>query len=152
MIKFIKSVKDDIAKKDVYVWNVNVDSMNLFVSLGIMLIDIKGFVLPQGNNLKGDNTIMNRPLVTIEEFNQKFNAVLITADYCVTIKEAEHLINKPIFKFTEILSINQSLYNKNIYLYGIGQGAKEISENLFKENIKVRGYVVTQTYRGGVYT
>ena len=150
MIKFIKSVKEDIAKKDVYVWNVNVDSMNLFVSLGIMLIDVKGFVLPPYIKDDSKKTIMNRPLVSIEEFNKKDNAVLITADYCETIMGVDFPIDTLIYKYNdEIFETDRNLYEKNVYVYGTGKGAKRIKEYLNNENIKITGYVTTTSARGG---
>lgn len=143
VIKFIKSVREDILEKNIYIWNVNTDSMDIFVYLGIMLVDIKGFVLSQDTNAGKNTTVMNRPLITIEEFNEKSNAILITADYCVTIEDAKHLINKPIFKYSDILGTDSNLYRKNVYLYGAGKGAEKLTNELMKDGVDIKGYIIS---------
>lgn len=144
MLKFIKTIKEDILEKDIYIWNINVDSLDIFLFLGLKHINIKGFVRPLRYTFGDVETILNIPIVSIEEFNNKDNVVLIIADYCITINEFKHLINKPIFNYSDIISIDKNLYIKNVYIYGIGYGAKKITDFFNEHGIKIKGYITTE--------
>lgn len=141
MICTIKTLKEDLRIKKIYIWNINRDSVDLFLQAALSRIDIQGFVTIQPEYI--GQSYMNRPIVSSEQVKKEKDSVVLLAD-----KVSKDVLD--IFQpgqsmfWSDSLEINHELYQKGVIIYGVGGGAKQLREFLDNEGISVERYCVTQ--------
>lgn len=142
MKKNLYVVSEEYQKKDIYVYGVSKDSVNVFAYITLHDGEVTGFVDDSGSVI-GDS-FMNRVIISEKEFEDTEDAVLVipnlvSRDSVKTCKE--------IFYWREILEVNLDIGEKNIYVYGLGVVGKKICKKLDEENIKIKGVCISD--RGG---
>lgn len=143
MIGWLYSLKKQYAGKNIYVWDINRHSIELFGVLAFMKVDIKGFITPE-EQYEGQ-TYMNRPVTLLKQIMQDINNVVVADDGVP--EDKFHLKSDRIVRLWDILELNKELKKERIIIYGIGKGADRISELLLKNEIDIDLYCVTQNDR-----
>ncbi|MDE5698662.1 MAG: hypothetical protein K2I96_14840, partial [Lachnospiraceae bacterium] len=142
MRKNLYVISEEYQKKDIYVYGVSRDSVDVFAYITLHNGEVTGFVDDSGSVI--GNRFMNRDIISEKEFEDIEDAVLVlpyflTKDSVKTCKEK--------FYWREILEVNLDIGEKNIYVYGLGKVGKEICKKLDEGNIKIKGVCISD--RGG---
>lgn len=141
MLKLLYTLSDEVKSKDIYVWDINKDSITEFTKLAIRQIDVKGFIAREEKYV--GEWYINRPVVGIQEVLHRENMLVILSEKCNRSKIPE-AIDQKAFLFSELLQIDDELRRKKVYIYGAGEGAQSIYDDLREEGIEIEGFCVTK--------
>ena len=138
MIKNLYVVSKEYREKDIYIYGVSRDSVDVFANITLRNGEVTGFVDDSGSVI-GDS-FMNRVIISEKEFEYTEAAVLVLPGYVAkdSVKTC-----KEKFYWREILEVNLDIGEKNIYVYGLGKVGKEICKKLDEENIKIKGVCIS---------
>ena len=142
MKKNLYVVSEEYQKKDIYVYGVSRESVDVFANITLNNGEVAGFVDNSGSVI-GDS-FMNRIIISEKDFEDTEAAVLVLPDF-VTRDSVKTCKEK--FYWREILEVNLDIGEKNIYVYGLGEVGKKICKKLDEENIKIKGVCISN--RGG---
>ncbi len=142
MKKNLYVVSEAYQNKDIYVYGVSRDSVDVFANITLHDGEVAGFVDDSGS-VTGDR-FMNRHIISEKEFEDTETAILVLPEF-VTRDSVKTCKEK--FYWREILEVNPHIGEKNIYVYGLGKVGKEVCRKLDKENTKIKGVCITD--RGG---
>lgn len=149
MINALFSLGGKYKDKTIYVWDVNRDSMVVFMWLAFAQIDIKGFVADEEYAGK---VYMNRIVVGIKQICNDENAIILVSE---NVPEAKvcMLPSKKVLYWKNILELNDDLMQKKVIVYGIGAGAEALCNQLSLKGIEPSLFCVTKKdgdvqYRG----
>ena len=78
MVCALYTLKKQYQNKEIYIWNVNRDSIAMFIEMAFRRIVVQGFVCAQ-EKYAGELYI-NCPVVTLEQIQNNENAVLFVSD------------------------------------------------------------------------
>lgn len=140
MVRLLLTLSEEMKARDIYVWNVDKDSITEFTKLAFRQIDVKGFVT-QEETCIGER-YMNRPVVAPEEVLGNENAVIILSEKCNRGRIPEAVARKS-YLLSELLQIDEELKKKSVYIYGTGAGAKEMFHQLKNSGIEIEAFCVT---------
>lgn len=141
MIYTLYSLKKIYSDKKVYVWNVNRDSMGVFLKAALMGIDIQGFVTPQDQYVGEE--YLNRPVISSTQIEKNTDNIVLIAD--IVSEEAYNIIpsdQRVLWK--DSLEIREELRSGKIIIYGTGQGCEQLCKVLREENISAELFCVTK--------
>lgn len=139
MIKHIETLKSALEGKRIYVWDTARKAVWVFSTLALRGIDVAGFVT-NFEEFVGES-IMGRPIISLEEFSQIENAVAIVDDdvrsgaFSVIASAGEALYRK------EALELNPALQNASLYVFGIDDNTWRIAKRLAREGVEIRGFI-----------
>ena len=121
MIKYIHTLKRELAGRHIYIWDISKRSTWVLSMLAYRGISVTGFVTDV-ERFAGE-TFMNRPVVTQDEYLKDPDAVLIYEDYTHdrVLKEALDLPH--VYRYRDTLELNPELFERDLYLYGTTSGA-----------------------------
>ena len=148
MICELYSLKKKYLDKKVYIWNVNRDSIVLFIMLAFRRIDIQGFIIPQEEY--EDKIYMNRPVYTFNQMDFGDDSIIIVSDE-VSKNKISMLNSERIVYWSDAIGINEELRQKKVIIYGTGDGANKLCRVLDKEKIDVELYCVTKKNNAADY-
>lgn len=143
MIGWLYGLKEQYSDKNIYVWDINRHSTELFGELAFMKVDIKGFITPEEQYV--GQTYMNRPITFLKQVIQDINSVVVADDGVSEDKFS--LKSDRIVRLSDMLELNEELKKGSVIIYGIGKGADRITELLLKNEIDIELYCVTQNDR-----
>lgn len=133
-----KTIKKAYKNKKIYIWNVNRDSIALFMKAAFHGISIRGFVT--FGEYAGES-YMNRPVVDIHEMET--GSVILAADN-VLQDERNMLPDDGIISWSDVLEVNEELYEKKIIVYGTGMGAETLCEKLLEHGLEADLFCMTK--------
>lgn len=141
MISLLSVLKSEYKNKNVYIWNINRNSMNVFAMAIFRKIDIQGFVTSQEEYV--GEIYMNRPVVALKEIEDCDDIIILLDD------ETDHnalklLPDEKIVYWSDALELNRKLKEERIIIYGTGYGAECLYEELLSEGIEPELYCVTK--------
>lgn len=140
MVRLLYTLSENIKKKDIYIWDINKDSITEFTKLAIRQIDIKGFVTNE--KMYVGEQYMNRPIIGIQELLENEDAIIILSEKCDRSK-IPVTVNKRAYLLSDLLQIDEGLRQKKVYIYGAGVGGKDIYAKLKNSNIDIEAFCVT---------
>lgn len=142
MIKNLYVVSEVYQRKDIYIYSVSRDSVDVFANITLHNGEVAGFVDDSGSVI-GDR-FMNRAIISEEEFEDTEDAVLVLPEFVArdSVKTC-----KEKFYWREILDMNLDIRGKKIYVYGLGKVGQEVCKKLDEENIEIKGVCISD--RGG---
>lgn len=138
MKKNLYVVSDEYQKKDIYVYGVSRDSVDVFAYITLHNGEVTGFVDDSGSVI-GDS-FMNRAIISEQEFEDIETSVLVLPGFVT--KDSVRTCKEKLY-WWEILEVNLNIDEKNIYVYGLGKVGKEICKKLDEENIKIKGVCIS---------
>lgn len=141
MICALHTLKKIYMEKDIYIWNINRDSVFLFAKLFFRRIDIKGFVTDEEEYV--GEMYMNRPILALEQVIQNDNSILLVSDE-VSENRKKILPETKVLLWSDALEMDSNLKQHKIIIYGTGYGADQLEKNLLREGIEVSLYCVTK--------
>lgn len=141
MICMLKTLKADLITKKIYIWNINRDSVDLFLKAALSRIDIQGFVTIQEEYI--GQSYMNRPIISLDQVKKEEDSLVLLADK-VPEKIVDIFPSGKAFFWSDSLELNNELFHKGVIIYGVGGGAKQLREFLDEEGIFVERYCVTK--------
>lgn len=142
MLHLLEGLKEEFQKKYIYIWNINQSSAILFLDLSFHDIETYGFVVSDeeaaryGNNIQ----LFNRPILSVTEFLQQHDVVLVTLDNVSTIYSAQLPPQVKWYRRKEILGFASGIKGKKIYVYGTGSNANQMSEKMIEAGVVIKGY------------
>lgn len=142
MKKNLYIISEEYQKKDIYIYNVSRDSVNVFSNITLHNGEVAGFVDDSGSVI-GDR-FMNRVIISEKEFEDREAAILVLPEF-VTKDSVKTCKEK--FYWREILEVNLDIGKKNIYVYGLGEVGRKICKKLDEKNINIKGVCISD--RGG---
>lgn len=145
MIRPLYTIKEIYRNKNIYIWNINRNSIDLFIDIAFKKINIQGFVTIQQEYV--GQTYMNRPVVDIEQVKQDKDSIIFLADE-VPLENLKGIEGIEAVYWSESQEINKELHQKKIIIYGTGEGAKALIESLTEENLEEALYCVTKKGEG----
>ena len=143
MVKLLYTLPDEIQKKDIYIWDIDKDSITEFTKLAIRQIDIKGFIVPEEKYIGEE--YLNRPIVGIGAVQE--DIIVIRSDKCDR-KRIPEVIRRKAFLYTELIQVDQGLKRKKVYIYGAGKGGEEIYKVLRQNEIEIEAFCVSEKKDG----
>lgn len=147
MLKSLYTLSEQYKNRKLIIYGVNRSSINTFARLALNYqVDIFGF-WDVTNRFTGDY-LVNRQIINIDQI-LKMNDVLVIVPKVQAKQEVRKLLGKDadVFYADEILSLNQTLQDKKIYIYGIGNRGAVIYDSLLNQGIKIEGVCVTEPGR-----
>ncbi len=141
MINALYTLKNEYHDKEIFIWNVNRDSLGLFMRIAFSGINIRGFVTLQEEYT--GQVYLNRPIVALSEIRKIENALILVADG-VPQHIMDCLPDGKTLYWTEASGINEKLLHSRIIVYGTGGGAERIQTLLKQEGLSEELYCVTK--------
>ena len=117
MVHLLYTLPDEIKQKNIYIWNVDKDSITEFTKFALRQIDIKGFITQEKAYI--GEFYMNRPVMKIEDALNDNKAVIILSAKCDRSRIPEE-VNQKAFLLSELLQIDEELKRRTVYIYGAG--------------------------------
>ena len=142
MIRHIKTLKQELNGKKLYIWDVGKKATWVFSFLAYRLINVTGFVTPL-EKYAGE-TFMNRPIITMDEFGNEPDAVLIYDDSLSLSDLPEPVRGRSCIRYSEALEYHPELYRHSHYLYGTAGGAWSLLKEFVQRNISVKGFLLSE--------
>lgn len=146
MVKLLYTLPDEIQKRDIYIWDINKDSITEFTKLAVRQIDIRGFIV-QEEKYVGEQ-YLNRPIVGIGAVQEREDIIVIVSGKCDR-KKIPEVIQRKAFLYTDLIQVDQKLREQKVYIYGAGEGGKDIYGELRKNNIRIEAFCVSDRNDGG---
>ena len=141
MIYALYTLMKKYRNKKIFIWNVNRDSMGIFLNASFAGIDIQGFVTSESQY--AGEIYMNRPIITPEQFKEdKENIILASDDVSKDVMDM--FPDERMLYWPDSLNIHDGLKEKEIIVYGTGKGAELLDEALAKEEMEASLYCVTK--------
>lgn len=142
MIHALYTLKHKYRERKVYIWNINRDSMGVFVRAAFQEINIQGFCVLEKEY--AGKTYMNRPVVLLEQIEKEQDSIVLVADD-VPRERICSLPDEKVLYWSESLEIRNELQRENIIIYGTGTGSERICKTLDKERLEVKLFCETET-------
>lgn len=140
MICAFKTLQKKYMGKKIYIWNINRDSLGIFIRTIFSGVDIQGFVTLQGRY--AGKMYLNHPIVLFDQIKREEDVVLLVSDE-VPKSEINNLPHDKVLYWSAASGINQELQHCKIIIYGVGRGADILTELLAKEGLEAGLYCVT---------
>lgn len=145
MVKLLYTLPDEIQKKNIYIWDIDKDSITEFTKLAIRQINIKGFVVPEEKYIEEE--YLNRPIVGIGAVQEQEDVIVIRSGKCDG-KRIPEVIRRKVFLYTELIQVDQGLKKKKAYIYGAGKGGEEIYKELRQNEVEIEAFCVSEKKDG----
>ena len=145
MLCELYTLKEIYANSNIFIWEINRDSMMVFAMFAYKRIDICGFVTTN-EKFAGKAEICNRPVLGIKDLAQKSRSVVIMADTCKkeeVLKSFEEHKSIEVITYSDCLAVDYRLRDKKVILYGMGKESRRIRDILEENGIQVYGYTLT---------
>lgn len=142
MINALYTLKKEYFHKKIYIWNINRDSLGLFMRIMFSGIDVQGFVVNEDEYL--GQVYLNFPIVSLSQVKKIADSIIFITEN-VSQKTVNMLHGIKIMYWAEASGINVNLRNSKIIIYGMGGGAKSLCKVLEKEGIEEELYCVTES-------
>lgn len=139
MIDMLHTLQAKLKSREVFIWNVNRDSMAVFLRAAFMGVNIQGFV---SDEYVGER-YMNRPIVALREIQCNDNSIVLVADEVPEYKFNILPVGQRVY-WKDALEINEELRYKKIIVYGIGKGEERIYKLLNEEGIEAELFCVSK--------
>lgn len=140
MLFALHTLKKQYSNKEIYIWNVNRDSMGIFVRLFLRKIDIQGFVTDCYKYV--NEMCMNRTVYCLSQITSKNSVILVADD--VPQDVVNMISNVKTVYWSDALEVNEELLAEKNIVYGIGQGAERLCEEFGKKGIVTELFCVTK--------
>ncbi len=148
MICALYTLMKKYREKDIYLWNVNADSINVFMMAACRHIDIQGFVTAQAEYV--GEKYMNRPVVTLEQALQNERSIILVSDE-VSQETMNKLPKDRAVYWSDALAFNDELRSVKVIVYGTGRGAEKFCKALEEEGVEAELYCLTKRGSVGQY-
>ncbi|MDE7131970.1 MAG: SGNH/GDSL hydrolase family protein [Lachnospiraceae bacterium] len=139
MLKTITTLSEKYANRDIYVWELSKDSVTVFGLLAFHQIDISGIVTVSQKYV--GKTFLNRKIVISEEIENKEKAVIVLPD---NFRGKNLPQGIECIRYSEMLDVDKSLYNSEVFIYGAGYGGRLMYDRLQKAGVEVKAFCVSQ--------
>ncbi len=148
MIRFIYDIKECYKNKKIYIWDLNRNSVELATYALFKGVVVEGFVLRK--NIFPDKTFINRPIIDLDSAKKIFGILVVSnaCDDSILSYLVAELTNMIIIHADELYTFSDRLKNKSVFVYGIGGGARALSDVLKKENVSIKAYIQTDAKTG----
>ena len=145
MIEFIEVIKPELKDREIFIWDIGRAAMWVFYCAAVRGVNVQGFV----TNLTSfcGETLLNRPIVSPETFQQNKNAVLLMSDEVEA--EKENFVNQfgECYRWQDVLEWNPLLYNTSAYVYGCDDNTWQFIKKLDEKGVKVESFIAnTKTF------
>lgn len=141
MLKILYTLIEKFVDKNIYIYGITRNSINVYTDLAYRGINICGFV--EVNDRYVGEQFMNRLIIGKDRLSKTEDIVIIWDG--VSRKSAEEeLPGIEIFYKNEVLDIDYKLKYKKVILYGIGERGEEIYSLLTERGIKVAAVCVSK--------
>ncbi len=141
MIHSLHTLMRKYVDKKIYIWDIERDSICLFMKVAFRGINISGFVTSQ--EVYVGEMYMNRPVVALKQVKKEKDSIILLHD-SVPKKIIKNLpIDKTVY-WKNVQEIDEKLRQKKIIIYGVGKKAAQLDEKLAGEGIIAELYCVTK--------
>lgn len=140
MVRLLYTLSEIMKEKDIYIWDISKDSITEFTKLAIRGIDIQGFVVSE--RIYVGEQYMNRPIIGVQEILAEDTAIIILSEKCDR-RNIPVEIAARAYVLSDLLCVDESLKDKNVYIYGAGLGGRDIYEKLRNSGIDIEAFCVT---------
>ena len=143
MIEHILVLKQSLAGKDIYLWDIGKLAMWTFFRAAARGIDIKGFIT-NFSEYQGE-TIMNRPVLSPEALQDKTDYLILTADGVSDGTFALVSSYGPCCRWSDALEYNPLLRGTPVFFWGIGSNAWNFIRNTAYDSVRIRAFLSEKT-------
>lgn len=141
MINVLYTLRKEYQSKKIFIWNINRDSLALFMRITFGGINTQGFVSEQDEYV--GQMYLNHPVVSLQQVKTIDNYLIIVADG-VSNNKVNSLPEGTALYWKEVSGINSGLTQSRIIVYGIGNGAEQLHVVLNREGLSEEMYCVTK--------
>ncbi len=152
MISFIYDVKEVYKNSKIYIWDLNKDSVEIATYALFKGVFLEGFVVSE--NKYNENFFVNRPIFDFGQAKGFSDGILVIANTCEKdqyIFLKDELINLEVIYEKDLYSFSEKLKEQTVFVYGVGGGARILTDLLKKENVGIEAYVETTVKQGMKY-
>lgn len=149
MIKHIRTLKSEYQKKEIYIWNTDRRAMWVFSRLAFRLIRISGFVSVE-KSLSGEE-ILHSPVISLNELKSHNQAILVCETNDPEADTEKLSLYCPCVRLSELFDYNPELFERNIYLYGIGYNAWDLIKRFSAAGLSIHGFYQTKKEQDTVF-
>ena len=145
-VQFLKTLRGDLQSRDIYLWDVGKVALWTFYYMASRGIDIRGFVTNYPEYC--GETIMNRPVISPEDFRTKEGAVLITGD---DVSEGTFALVSSFgecYRWSDALEYNPLLKGDSLYVCGADYALRDIVHASRDAGFQIVGFVDIDSERG----
>lgn len=140
MVYALYTLKEKYRDMDIYIWNINRDSMGVFMRAALRKISIRGFVTDREEY--AGNWYMNRPIEFLPRILKDENSIIIVGDDVPA--EFVKMFPKKMIYWSDEQEINSGLYQRRNVIYGIGKGADQLCTALDDKKINIELFCVSE--------
>ena len=141
MIKHLKTLKQELACKDIYVWGVGKKALRALSGLAFRGIRARGFVT--GGEFAGES-FMGLPVIAPDEFSKRNGAVLILDEgYRREAKDEVSGYGRCLF-LNEALELSPELKERPCWIYGTAEGAWDVLSLFSAAGADCKGFLLTE--------
>lgn len=141
MLKILYTLSEKFRDKNIYIYGITRNSINIFTDLAYRGTNICGFVETNGRYV--GEQFMNRPIVGKDGLSGACDVVILWEGVPKGTAEQE-LPGIEVFYADEALDIDYRLKHKKVVIYGIGERGEEIYGLLAERGIKAAAACVTE--------
>lgn len=149
MVKHIYTLNSKFNNKKIYIWDIAKSAITVFSRLAYRNIEISGFVTDR-NEFVGD-TIMNRPIIHLEEFGNIKDAIILCDDEMSSATLQKVCKYGEGYFFSDVMELHSDLYSTSHYIYGIGDGAWKILKIFQEKGITIKGFLLTKKQSPNIF-
>lgn len=142
MLNALYTLKKEYFNKKIYIWNINRDSLGLFMRVMFSGIDIQGFVVNEDEYI--GQVYLNFPIISLSQVKKIADSIIFISEN-ISQKTVNMLRGIKTMYWAEASGINENLRNSKIIIYGMGGGAKNLCRILEKDGIEEELYCVTKS-------
>ena len=139
MIKHYSTIKSELMNKNIYVWDVGIRCLDVFSHLACRGINVKGFVTNIEEYIGG--SICTRPVISPEVFETDEKGVIIAHDAVSPGTFSQVCGYGDAYRYSDALTINEELQNKDFFIYGTGFQAWKILKTCNDRNMHLKGFL-----------
>ena len=145
-VQFLKTLKEDLRTRDIYLWDVGKVALWTFYYMASRGINVCGFVTNYPEYC--GETIMNRPVISPEDFQTKEGGVLITGD---DVSEGTFALVSSFgecYRWSEALEFNPLLNGDSLYVCGVENVSWDVVSASRDAGFQIAGFIDVERQGG----
>lgn len=132
MINAIRTLMAKYRNRKIYIWDIERESICLFIKMAFRRVNIAGFVTLQ-EEFVGE-MYMNCPILALDTVMQDEESIIVLYD-TVPKEMIKRMPEDKIVVWSQAQEINEDLHLSKAAIYGVGNAAMKLYEDLAEEGV-----------------
>ena len=139
MIRHYITLRPEFRDKNIYVWDIGIRCLYVFSHLACRGVDVKGFVTNIEEYI--GESICSRAIISPEDFKEDEKGIIIVHDAVSSGTFKLVCGYGDVYRYSDVMGINEDLEGAEFYLYGTGTNALKIIKDLANRDMILKGFL-----------